>query len=86
MDGNLFVNIFGEEYEVLAKTKKMDYFSGHADQLELLDYLKLNPQNKLNNIFLVHGEEDMALPFREKLLQKGYKNVQYPASGEIINL
>ncbi|MBE0538494.1 MAG: MBL fold metallo-hydrolase [Ignavibacterium sp.] len=86
MDGNEKVNIFGEEHEVRAKIKIMDYFSGHADQKELLDYLRLNDQNKLKNIFLVHGEEDMALPFREKLLQKGYSNVQYPASGEIINI
>lgn len=85
MDGNQFVNIFGEEYEVKAKFKKMDYFSGHADQQELLDYLRLNSTNTLNNIFLVHGEEDMALPFKEKLLQKGYKNVFFPASGEKIN-
>ena len=86
MDGNEKVNIFGEEFEVKAKIKKMDYFSGHADQQELLDYLRLNQQNKLKNIFLVHGEEDMAMPFREKLLQKGFKNVQFPASGEIINI
>jgi metallo-beta-lactamase family protein len=86
MDGNEKVNIFGEEVEVKAKIKKMDYFSGHADQGELLDYLRLNDINKLKNIFLVHGEEDMALPFREILLQKGFKNVQFPASGEIINI
>ncbi|MEO8232301.1 MAG: MBL fold metallo-hydrolase [Ignavibacteriota bacterium] len=83
MDGDEKVNIFGEEYVVGAKIKKMDYFSGHADQRELLDYLRLNDVNKLKNIFLVHGEEDMALPFREILLQKGFKNVQFPASGEI---
>ncbi len=86
MDGNEKVNIFGEEYVVSAKIKKMDYFSGHADQRELLDYLRLNDVNKLKNIFLVHGEEDMAHPFREILLQKGFKNVQFPASGEIINI
>jgi len=51
----------------------------------LLDYLRLNSTNTLKNIFLVHGEEDMALPFREKLLQKGYKSVFFPASGEKIN-
>jgi len=28
----------------------------------------------------------MALPLREKIIQKGYQNVQYPASGEIINI
>jgi metallo-beta-lactamase family protein len=86
MEGNEKVNIFGEEYEVRAKIKKMDYFSGHADQRELLDYLRLNNQNKLKNIFLVHGEEEMALPFKEKILQEGYENVQFPASGEIINI
>ncbi|MCZ7609777.1 MAG: MBL fold metallo-hydrolase [Ignavibacterium sp.] len=86
MDGNQFVNIFGEEYEVKARFMKMDYFSGHADQQELLDYLRLNSTNTLENIFLVHGEEDMALPLKEKILQKGYKNVYFPASGEKINL
>jgi len=86
MDGNEKVNIFGEEFDVKAKIKKMDYFSAHADQKELLDYVRLNPPDKLKNIFLVHGEEDMALPFREKLLQKGYKNIEFPASGDKINL
>lgn len=86
MDGNEKVNIFGEEFDVKAKIKKIDYFSAHADQKELLDYVRLNPPDKLKNIFLVHGEEDMALPFREKLLQKGYKNIEFPASGDKINL
>ncbi|HEY6436891.1 MAG TPA: MBL fold metallo-hydrolase [Ignavibacteriaceae bacterium] len=82
MDGMDKVNILGEEYSVKSKIKTMDYFSGHADQNELMDYLHLNPSNRLKNIFLVHGEEEQALPFREKILQKGYKNVDYPISGE----
>lgn len=86
MDGNEKVNIFGEEYQVKAKIKIMDYFSGHADQKELLDYVRLNSQNKLKNIFLVHGESDQALPFREKLIQMGYKNVVFPALGNKIIL
>lgn len=86
MDGEKKVNIFGEEYEVRAKVKTMDYFSAHADQRELLDYLRLNPAKKLKNIFLVHGEEDQAIPFREKLLTKGYKTVEFPASGSIYEI
>lgn len=82
MDGMEKVNILGEEYSVKCKIKTMDYFSGHADQKELLEYLRLNPSNRLKNIFLVHGEEEQALPFREKILQKGYKNADYPISGE----
>lgn len=86
MDGEKKVNIFGEEFQVKAKVKTMDYFSAHADQGELLDYLRLNPTNKLKHIFLVHGEEDQALPFREKLLTRGYKNVDFPASGSFYEI
>ncbi len=81
MDGEKTVNIYGEEYVVKAKVKTMDYFSAHADQKELFDYLQFNPTKLLKNIFLVHGEEDQALPFREKLLTKGYKFVEFPAPG-----
>jgi len=82
IDGETEVNIFGEPHKVKAEVKAMDYFSAHADQGELIDYLRLNDKNRLKNVFLVHGEEDQALPLREKLLQKGFKNVDFPASGE----
>ena len=55
MDGIERVNILGEEHSVKCQIKTMDYFSGHADQNELLDYLKLNDKNRLMNIFLVMG-------------------------------
>ena len=82
MDGIENVNILGEKHSVKCKIKTMDYFSAHADQNELIDYLRLNPADRLKNIFLVHGEEEQALPLREKILQKGYKNVDFPLSGE----
>lgn len=82
MDGAEEVNIFGEKHTVKCKVKKMDYFSAHADQGELIDYLRLNQKEKLKNIFLVHGEEEQAMPLREKLVQKGYRNVHFPVPGE----
>lgn len=82
IDGEQEVNILGEPYKVKAEIKKMDYFSGHADQKGLLDYLKLNNPEKLKNIFLVHGEHDQATVLREKLFQNGYKSVHFPNSGE----
>jgi metallo-beta-lactamase family protein len=60
----------------------MDYFSAHADQKELIDYIRLNPKEKLKNIFLVHGEEDQSLVFREKLVKMSYRNVHFPVPGE----
>jgi metallo-beta-lactamase family protein len=82
MEGMKKVNIFGEEHSVKCHIRTMDYFSAHADQKELLDYLRLNPINILKNIFLVHGDEDQAIPLKEKILRKRYKNVDFPASGE----
>lgn len=86
MDGNEEIKIFGETFRVQSKVKIMDYFSGHADQTELLDYLKFCPQETLKNLFLVHGEEDQANPFKEKLIERGYKNVHFPSSGNIFTI
>ena len=60
----------------------MDYFSGHADQGDLIDYLRLNQKEKLKNTFLVHGEEKQSLVLREKLVKLSSKNVRFPVSGE----
>lgn len=82
MDGNKTVKIFGEEIEVKAEIKTMDYFSGHADKNDLMDYIKYSKPHKLKKIFLVHGEEEQALPFREELIKLGYKNIYYPTQGD----
>jgi len=82
MDGNKVVKIFGEEIEVKAEIKTMDYFSGHADRNDLQEYVCYTKPDKLRKIFLVHGEEEQALPFREELVKKGYKNVYYPRPEE----
>jgi metallo-beta-lactamase family protein len=82
MDGAKEVNIFGEKHTINCRVKIMDYFSAHADQEELIDYISLNPTEKLKNIFLVHGEEEQSLVLREKLVTMSYRNVHFPVSGE----
>jgi len=86
MDGNPEVSILGEVYKVKAQIKKMDYFSGHADQKGLLDYLNFSSPQKLKHIFLVHGEEEEALPLQDKILSKGFKSVSFPAKGTAAEL
>ena len=86
MDGAPEVSILGDVHKVKAQIKQMDYFSAHADQKGLLDYLKYSPAKKLKNIFLVHGEEEQALPLKEKILGKGYKSVNYPKKGDVVEL
>ena len=82
MDGAEEVSILGDVHKVKAKIKKMDYFSGHADQKGLLDYLRFCSPEKLKNIFLVHGEPEQSEVLLEKIKSKGYKSVYYPIHGQ----
>jgi metallo-beta-lactamase family protein len=74
------VNIFGEPFHLRAEVTVMDAFSGHADRSDLLDYI--SKVEGLKKIFLVHGEEDQGLEFKQVLLESGYKDVVQPARGE----
>ncbi|HSP88101.1 MAG TPA: MBL fold metallo-hydrolase RNA specificity domain-containing protein, partial [Ignavibacteriaceae bacterium] len=85
-DGDAEVNILGDPYKVNAQIKNMDYLSAHTDQKGLLDYLKFSSSQKLKNIFLVHGEQEQALPLMEKIINMGYTNVYYPHKGDIFDL
>lgn len=51
------VHIFGEEISVNARIELIDGYSGHADYLGILDWLKRFSRLP-KRIFLVHGEED----------------------------
>ncbi|MDZ7724089.1 MAG: MBL fold metallo-hydrolase [candidate division KSB1 bacterium] len=80
------VRIFGDEYEVKARIKSMDHFSGHADCNELIDYMEFMSPDRLKHLFLVHGEEKQSLPFMELLEKHGYGNASYPELGERVSI
>ena len=85
----LFVGVggvFGQEKEVRAKVEIMDSFSAHADQTEIIDFLKNQDRNKMRNIFLVHGEEDRQLVLKEALQDDGFGEVTLPELGETFRL
>ncbi len=86
MDGNRTVKVFGEEHVVRAQIKTLGTFSAHADRADLIDYVKFSPPSVLKNIFLVHGEEDQALPLRDAFLEKGYEHVEFPAHGDTFEI
>jgi len=86
IDGEKEVNIFGETFAVNCSVKTFDYFSAHADQKELIDYIKFSPPERLKHLLFVHGEEDQQKPLIEKVIELGYKNVLAPDSGEILEI
>lgn len=86
MDGADKVRIFGEEHAVRCQVKSMDHFSGHADQGELLGYVALNPPERLERVFLVHGEPGPAGILQEALHEKGCRQVEIPQPGQVYEL
>ena len=79
------VRIFGEPMRVRAEIASLDELSGHADQRELLDWIRpLTPH--LRKVFLVHGEPQQAATFA-KLLHSTYNlEVLVPAPGQSFEL
>ncbi|SHK17544.1 metallo-beta-lactamase family protein [Anaerobranca californiensis DSM 14826] len=69
-DGAKKVKLFGEEVAVKAEIHSIEGFSGHADQGEILEWLK-GFKKKPKKIFLVHGEQKSAATL-QKLIEEKY--------------
>ncbi|MDP2174528.1 MAG: MBL fold metallo-hydrolase [Bacteroidota bacterium] len=85
-NGSTEVRIFGTIYNVKAQIATMENFSAHGDYIEMIDYLKLQDPDKVRKIFLVHGEYETQKSFAEKLVDKGYLNIEIPNKGETFTL
>jgi metallo-beta-lactamase family protein len=77
------VRIFGVEYELNAEVVVINAFSGHADKVELTDFV--SACLPLKRIFLVHGDEEQSQSLFEILAQKSL-NVYLPAKDEEVLL
>jgi len=79
------VKIFGEPVRVRAEIQSLDELSGHADQGELLEWIRpLAPS--LRRVFLVHGEPEQATVLA-KLLKSQYNlDAVAPVPGQTFEL
>ncbi len=66
LDGADTVHIFGEEISVNARIEMIDGYSGHADYLGLLNWMK-NFSNVPKRVFLVHGEEKAIYALKDRI-------------------
>ena len=80
--GSETIKVKDREYKVNARIRKIDVFSGHADQLGLLSFIKNQQIDKLKKVFLTHGEEESMLEFRHEIQKVGFKEVILPAKNE----
>jgi metallo-beta-lactamase family protein len=76
--GLKMVRIFGKEYQVKANVQSLDYYSAHADYTEMLRFLSAIKASKVEKTFLVHGEYENQLAFKERLIDAGFRHIFIP--------
>jgi metallo-beta-lactamase family protein len=80
------VTIFGEHYDVNAEIGSIDSMSAHGDYEDLCQWLACQDPAQVQKLFLVHGEYDTQQAFRERLLKKGFTDVEIPSLHQEIGL
>ena len=83
-NGDKEVRIFGQWHQVNAEVGQIRSMSAHGDYNDLLHFLDCQDATKVKKVFLVHGEPDVQKDFRQKVLDKGFKNVEIPTRHEEI--
>ncbi len=84
LDGARRVKILGGEYDVRARVVSIDGYSAHADQAELLAWVRPLDRDRLQKVCLVHGESEAISTLSDKLRNVGFKQVIAPQRGESI--
>ncbi|GAO44780.1 MBL fold metallo-hydrolase [Flavihumibacter petaseus] len=76
--GKKEVSIFGIEHEVHAEIGSLRSMSAHGDYEDLCQFLASQDPRAVKKLFLVHGEYDVQQQFKQRLIQKGFLDVDIP--------
>ena len=79
------VTIFGQAHQVNAEIGEMRSMSAHGDYEDLFQFLACQDPSKVKKLFLVHGDYDVQVDFKQKLIKKGFE-VAIPAQHEEVGL
>jgi len=79
------VRIFGEPMRLRAEVETLNELSGHADQRELLEWLK-PLAGRLKKLFLVHGEPSQTTAFAQVVHERYGLEAIVPARGQSFEL
>ena len=80
------VKIFGEVFQLNAEVVVFNSLSAHADANELISYCSKFDKEKMKNFFIVHGDEDQQIKFRDRLYAAGFDEVTIPSRGDVFSL
>src|SRR5437764_10853314 len=77
--GQKQVNIFGVSHEVNAEIGSIRSMSAHGDYEDLSQWLACQDPNMVKKLFIVHGDYEVQKAFRQRLVNKNFKDVEIPA-------
>ncbi len=78
MAGAKEVNIFGVEHEVNAEVGSIRSMSAHGDYNDLSQFLSCQDPKQVKKLFLVHGDYDVQQAFKDRLMKKGFTDIEIP--------
>jgi len=84
--GAKHVTIYGEAHDVKAEVGVIQSLSAHGDYNDLSQWLSCQDVKQIRKLFLVHGEYEVQQGFRERLLKKGFTDIEIPAMHQTIGL
>lgn len=73
------VGIFGVTHEVNAEIGEIRSMSAHGDYEDLSQWLGCQDRKLVKKLFLVHGDYDVQVEFQNRLIAKGFADVEIPA-------
>jgi metallo-beta-lactamase family protein len=73
------VGIFGQVHEVHAEIGEIKSMSAHGDYNDMCQWLSCQDPKQVKKLFLVHGDYDVQQDFRDRLIGKGFADVEIPA-------
>jgi metallo-beta-lactamase family protein len=78
MAGEKEVNIYGVMHEVHAEIGVIRSMSAHGDYEDLCQWLACQDMKQVKKLFLVHGEYKVQQDFQQRLIKKGFVDVEIP--------
>lgn len=72
------VGIFGVQHEVNAEIGAIRSMSAHGDYEDLSQWLACQDPRQVKRLFLVHGDYNVQLDFKQRLVKKGFTDVEIP--------
>ena len=78
LDGDKEVGIYGVIHEVHAEIGAIRSMSAHGDYEDLCQWLACQDVRKVKKLFIVHGEYNVQQDFQQRLVKKGFADVEIP--------